>query len=72
MFDLCRAFNARAGLLDEKPADPDAYWKQGIRWLVLDPGDSRLNALSSAWIDRGRARTEVRIDHLRIIKLLPP
>jgi hypothetical protein len=64
--------NERLRFLYDLPSDPDAYFNRRIRWFVLESTDTRLNEISSIWIDQGRARLEKRFGGLSIIKLLPP
>ena len=61
----------RRRLLIQPSRDPDAYEAERIRWFVLGPSDTLLSRYAEEWMERGRAREELRFGSLRIIKLLP-
>jgi hypothetical protein len=56
-------------LLNQLPADPEAYFAQGITWFVLEPADTKLLRHVDAWIGKGKAREVQRFGKLRVVKL---
>jgi hypothetical protein len=60
-------------LLRELPAEPQRYLGEGIRWLVLDPRDTRLRQLSADWVRVGRARVALTVEGdggLEVVEIL--
>jgi hypothetical protein len=68
--------SSRDALLRQLPDDPDRWLAQGIRWLVLDARDRRLDDTASRWVSAGRARVAREIPapaplrKLRIVEIL--
>ncbi len=62
-------FDARRALLDQLPRDLQPYLDQGIRWLVLRPGDTRIRGHLPAWREDGRAEQKVEFGRLVIYRL---
>ena len=59
----------RTALMNELPAEPDRYRKEGIRYFVLDGQDGRITAIVQAWEAHGIAHERARFGPLRIVEL---
>lgn len=60
-----------SAVFKELPHEVDRYLSLRVHWMVLAPGDRRLNELSAQWVSSGRAELVATFGSLRIIKLLP-
>jgi hypothetical protein len=65
-----RRIAARRRLIANLPEDVDAYLRQGVRWLVLEPNDRRMAEHAARWIEEGRARPVAEVGPLQIVELL--
>lgn len=61
--------DARHELLLRKPQDLKPYVEAGIRWLVLEQGDSTLGRRAAAWEETGDARRLAAFGPLTIYRL---
>jgi hypothetical protein len=62
---------ARRRLLKNLPADADAWDRETVRWLVLDPADGVLREHADRWVAEGRAEIVMEEGDLRVVHLRP-